>query len=59
MRGAREAFGVPLDEFVFDLTVIAGETFDDEDLETLVLAGSLAERADAADSDQPAKGTAD
>ncbi len=44
-RGAREAFGVSLDRFVDDLTTIAGDTFDTQALETLVLAGELAERA--------------
>lgn len=53
-RGAQEAFGVSLDRLVYRLTVIAGETFDEQDLETLMLAGGLAERADVAESDRPA-----
>jgi hypothetical protein len=43
-RGTREAFGVSLDELIDDLH-IAGEAFDEKDLETLLLAAELAERA--------------
>jgi hypothetical protein len=43
-RGAREAFGASLDDLIDDFH-ITGEDFDETDLETLVLAGRVAERA--------------
>ena len=45
-RGAKEAFGVSLARLLDDLKV-AGEDFDNDDLNTLVLAGTLAEKADS------------
>lgn len=46
-RGAREAFGWPLDTLVDNLH-IAGQEFETDDLNTLLEAGRMAEAAEAA-----------
>jgi hypothetical protein len=56
-RGAKEAFGVSLDQLLSDLS-IAGATFEKDDLDTLVLAGEAAERADAVERATDAHGAA-
>jgi hypothetical protein len=48
-RGAREAFGMSLDRLLDDFA-ISGTEFDAQDLETLVLAGTLAEKAHRIDA---------